>query len=307
MGRSDMEYILELIDVVYTYPTGVNALQGLTLQVPKGQMTAILGPNGSGKSTLFKTLSGLLKAQQGSIMFNQKPLSDQRKEFQASLGLVFQHTSLDSLLTVDENLRLQGALHEMPKERANKRIQELLEAFELEERRDQRVGILSGGLARRVEIAKALIHQPQILLLDEPSTGLDPKARMDLFQWVRSIVQRWGTSVIWVTHLAQEAQKMDEVIILDHGQTVVQASPDLLTLELDFVTVAAVLDDVSRADELMEELTDVTLIRDRLTARMPQDQSQKWVAKILPYAHQLEVKHATLEDVYLHKTGKLFV
>jgi ABC-2 type transport system ATP-binding protein len=302
-----MSFILELQDVAFSYPKDVQALCGLSMNIAEGKMTAILGPNGSGKSTLFKLLSGLVKAQQGQILFHQKPLAQQRDVFQASLGLVFQHTSLDPLLTVDENLFLQAALHGMSQAQASQRIQTLCDAFELQDRRQQRVKTLSGGLARRVEIAKALVHQPQLLLLDEPSTGLDPKARMDLFQWVRSIVERWGTTVVWITHLAQEAQKMDEVVILDHGRSVVQASPDLLTLELDFVTIAAVLDDVAMGDQLMEGLSDVTLIRDRLTAKLSQEESQQWVAKILPYAQQLEVKHATLEDVYLHKTGKQFI
>ena len=204
------------------------ALDSVSLQIAPGQKVGLLGPNGSGKSTLLGLLSTRIALQQGSLkIFGQPPAQMRHK-----IGVVFQSPALDPRLTVYENLQFAGRLYQIQE---TSRIEELLQQFHLSQRRHDLVKSLSGGLARRVELAKALLHRPQLLLLDEPTTGLDPSARRELWALLKDL----DTTLILTTHLASEGELCDQVHILHQGKIVASGEPEQLQQEvgLDFLTL----------------------------------------------------------------------
>jgi ABC-2 type transport system ATP-binding protein len=216
------------------------ALDSVTLAVERGEIFALLGPNGGGKTTLFRILATLMRPTSGRFRVDGLDPRAEAREVRRRLGVVFQAPSLDKKLTVRENLALQGALFSRSGPALLARIGELLETFRLADRAGDLVETLSGGLARRVEIAKALLHAPPILLLDEPSTGLDPGARRDLVELLKDLA-RGGTAVLLTTHLFDEADAAHRIGILDRGRLVALGAPADLKAEVggDVVTVEA--------------------------------------------------------------------
>jgi ABC-2 type transport system ATP-binding protein len=215
------------------------ALDGVSLSVPPGEIFALLGPNGGGKTTLFRILSTLLAPTSGTFRIAGCDPARQLSALRRSLGVVFQAPSLDRKLTVRENLLVQGALYGLGGQGLVTRSDELLRRFSVLDRAGDLVEVLSGGLARRVEIAKSLLHRPPVLLLDEPSTGLDPGARRDLTALLSDLA-REGTTVLLTTHLFDEAEAARRVGILDRGRLLACDTPaalkakvggDVITLE----------------------------------------------------------------------------
>jgi ABC-2 type transport system ATP-binding protein len=196
------------------------ALKEVSLDVPRGAFVALLGPNGAGKTTLFSVVTRLYHNRSGSIVIFGHELRREPSRALAELGVVFQSRTLDSDLSVRQNLSYHAALHGIPGGRAGKRIVQLLERVGLAERADDKVRALSGGHARRVEIARALVHSPRLLLLDEPSVGLDPASRAAVASIVRGLVVEDGLSVLWATHLFDEIAPDDSVYILHRGEVV---------------------------------------------------------------------------------------
>lgn len=216
------------------------ALQSVDFAVGPGEVFALLGPNGGGKTTLFRILATLLPPSSGAFRVLGLDPGRDRREVRRLLGVVFQSPALDRSLTVRENLDLQGALFGMPRSLSRERGEGLLSRLGLLERAGERVATLSGGLARRVEIAKALLPRPPVLLLDEPSTGLDPLARRELRRLLSDLVRENGTTVLLTTHLFEEADAADRIGILDRGRLVATGAPADLKAAVggDVVTVA---------------------------------------------------------------------
>ncbi|HUR38220.1 MAG TPA: ABC transporter ATP-binding protein, partial [Planctomycetota bacterium] len=212
------------------------ALDGVSFSVRKGEVFGLLGPNGGGKTTLFKILSTALRPTSGSARIEGVDVRDDA--VRRRIGVVFQAPGLDQKLTVAENLLHQGHLYGLRGAALRRRIDEELGRFKLSDRARDRVEKLSGGLQRRVELAKALLHQPEILLLDEPSTGLDPGARRDLWDALRSLK---GVTVLLTTHLLEEAERCDRLAILHKGKLVALGAPLDLRGEIggDVVTIRA--------------------------------------------------------------------
>lgn len=198
------------------------ALQDVSFAATAGRFTALLGPNGAGKSTLIALLTRLYDLRQGEIHVAGYSLRSYPREALRRLGVVFQQSTLDLDLSVEQNLRYHAALHGMPRVLANERIEQELQRQQLVERRKSRVRELNGGHRRRVEIARALLHKPSLLLLDEASAGLDPASRQALNLHVRSLCQSEGMSVLWTTHLLDEVHADDELLILNRGKLVAQ-------------------------------------------------------------------------------------
>ncbi|MFQ5663578.1 MAG: ABC transporter ATP-binding protein, partial [Terriglobia bacterium] len=204
------------------------ALQEVTCTVPPGEIFGLLGPNGSGKTTLFRILATLLSPTGGRARIfgddvTQHPLAVRRR-----IGVVFQSPSLDGKLTAAENLRHQGHLYGLHGKELRHQVDEMLARINLADRRDERVEKLSGGLRRRLEIAKGLLHRPQLMLLDEPSAGLDAGARRDLRVYLRQLRDLHGVTVFLTTHLMDEAESSDRLGILDPGRLVGLGSPEAL-------------------------------------------------------------------------------
>ncbi|MGI8905238.1 MAG: ABC transporter ATP-binding protein [Candidatus Sumerlaeaceae bacterium] len=204
------------------------ALQGVSFQVGQGEIFALLGPNGGGKTTLFRILSTQMQASAGTAFVLGVDVSQNPGVARQHMGVVFQSPSLDKKLTAEENLVHQGHLYGLRGSHLKARMDRALEAVDLFQRRRERVEKFSGGMQRRVEVAKALMHDPDLLLLDEPSTGLDPHARLEL--WAQLVRQREenGVTSLLTTHLMEEAEKADRVAILHKGRVVALGSPEKL-------------------------------------------------------------------------------
>lgn len=283
------------------------ALAGIDFAVARGGVHGFLGPNGSGKSTLFKILATLLPPGGGEVRVFGDDLRREPARVRRRLGVVFQSPAVDKKLTVRENLRHGGHLYGLRGAPLEQRIDELLAGADLTDRARDLVGELSGGLRRRVEVVKALLHRPDLLLLDEASTGLDPSARRDMWRLLRG---QPGVTVLFTTHLMDEAAEADRLTILDQGKVVAEGSPRELmrevggqVLELEgpepgalaaelqqaLGVAAAVLGDVVRvqADDVHALLPRVM---DRCGARIT----------------RLTMSHPSLEDVFIARTGRRF-
>ena len=212
---------LNVVEAVKSYGL-VRALNGVTLSVEQGEFVALLGPNGAGKTTLFQVLTGLFVPDSGVIEINGYDIRENAVPALGSLGIVFQTPTLDPELSVLANLRFHTDLHGIPRKIANARIGDELERFSLVDRKKDPVRNLSGGNKRRVELARALLHEPSILLMDEPTVGLDPQSRRDIVEAVQQLREERGISTLWSTHLVDEAEKADRVIVLHKGKVLVE-------------------------------------------------------------------------------------
>ena len=208
------------------------ALDGLSLQLPAGQWAALLGPNGAGKSTLFQVLTGLFAADSGSVTVNGLSLRTQATQALRHIGVVFQQMSLDLDLSVRRNLQFHADLHGLPRALAAARIDEGCAAVGLAADLARPVRELSGGNRRKVELVRALLHRPRLLLMDEPTVGLDPKSRQDLLAAIRADVAARGSSVLWATHLVAEAEAADRVLVLHRGRLLADGTPGAVTAQL---------------------------------------------------------------------------
>jgi ABC-2 type transport system ATP-binding protein len=230
---------IEVDRVTHRYGDRV-ALDALTLAIDEHELFAFLGPNGGGKTTLFRLLSTLIPPRQGSISILGGDVVRDIALVRASIGVVFQAPSLDRKLTVGENLWHQGKLYGLGGAELRARMAEVLDRLGLADRAKHLVETLSGGLRRRVELAKSLLHRPRVLLMDEPSTGLDPGARSDLWRYLRELRETEGVTVALTTHLLEEAERADRIAILNHGKLVALDAPERLKAELggDAITIA---------------------------------------------------------------------
>ncbi|NOT85262.1 MAG: ATP-binding cassette domain-containing protein [Methylococcaceae bacterium] len=224
-----MTAALAVADVSFAY-SGKKALDGLSFTVNAGDCTILLGPNGAGKSTLFALITRLYDTRSGSIQLCGFNIKKQSLQALSRLGVVFQQPTLDMDLTVQQNLRYHAALHGMGGRLAKLRIQEELERFGMYERRSEAVRQLNGGHRRRVEIARALLHKPTLLLLDEPTVGLDVPSRQVIVEHVHELVKQQQMAVLWATHTFDEVYPADRLLILHKGQIKAQGSlPEVLT------------------------------------------------------------------------------
>lgn len=201
------------------------AVDNINFEVLKGEIFAFLGPNGAGKSTTIKMLTTLLHPTEGEININGfDPLKDQ-DSVRKSFGIVFQDPSLDDELTAYENMEFHGVLYKVPKDLREKRIKELLGIVDLWDRKNSSVKTFSGGMRRRLEIARGLLHHPKIFFLDEPTIGLDPQTRNQMWDYVKSLNKKEGVTIFFTTHYMEEAEKVAErIAIIDHGKIIAQGT-----------------------------------------------------------------------------------
>lgn len=283
------------------------ALDAVSFEVRAGEIFGLLGPNGGGKTTLFRVLSTLIRRQQGTARIMGADLATAPAVVRQRLGVVFQAPSLDKKLRVVENMRHQGALYGLRGAVLDGRIELLLADFKLTERARDEVEALSGGLQRRVEIAKALLHRPKFLLLDEPSTGLDPGARIDLWNILERLRKRDGVSILLTTHLMEEAERCDRVAIIDRGRIVAIDTPDALRAAIggDIISVSA-NEPETLAREIETEMGVATALLDG-RIRIEQSEGHQLVPRLMESfgGRVLEVTlgRPTLEDVFIARTG----
>jgi ABC-2 type transport system ATP-binding protein len=286
------------------------ALRGLDLEIERGAIFAVLGPNGGGKTTLFRILSTLLPVQQGRVCILGYDAASQTPEIRRRIGVVFQAPSLDAKLTVLENVRHQAALYGLYGSLRRQREDSLLQQFGLADRRHDLAETLSGGMKRRVELAKGLIHRPQLLLLDEPSTGLDPGARSDLWEYLCRLRRESGVTVVLTTHLLEEAERADRIAILHEGSLVACGTPEALraTVGGDSITIET-HDPQTLADAIRQRFDVSARVMDG-RVRLEQQEGHRWVARLVEaFADRIDaitVGKPSLEDVFIDRTGRRF-
>lgn len=201
------------------------AVDGVSFDVAKGEIFAFLGPNGAGKTTTIKMLTTLLDPTSGKVKLNGVDPTKDEEKARSSFGIVFQDPSLDDELTAYENLEFHGVLYSVPKDIREKRIEELLTFVELWDRRDSLVKTFSGGMKRRLEIARGLLHHPKIFFLDEPTQGLDPQTRNHIWEYIRKLNKKEGITIFFTTHYMDEAEKnAKRVAVIDHGKIVAEGT-----------------------------------------------------------------------------------
>ena len=301
---------VEVSNCTFSYGE-TRALDSVSFQVEPRTIFGLLGPNGSGKTTLFRILSTLLRPESGSAKLFGIDVTERPIEARRQVGIVFQSQSLDPRLSVEENLVHQGHMYGLRGRGLAERIGEVLGRVQLEARRKDRVETLSGGLRRRADLAKGLLHSPKLLLLDEPSTGVDPAARLAFWHYLEELRTSTGVTVLLTTHLLEEADACDELAILDRGKLIRQGAPSDLKAEIggDVVTLAA-----SGASDIATALAEEFAIRHTHVngdeVRFEDPEGSMWTARLMArFGNQIEsvkISRPSLEDVFMHYTGHDF-
>ncbi len=295
-----------MADVHHRYGDRV-ALDGVSFRVERGELFALLGPNGGGKSTLFRILSTLVRAGGGAARVAGHDVAREPAAVRRRLGVVFQHPSVDALLTVDENLVHHGHLYGLSGRALRTAVDGALARLGLAERRRDRVGSLSGGLMRRVELAKAFLVGADVLLLDEPTTGLDPRARREFLVHLRELRDAGGLTAVLTSHDMDEAERCDRVAVLDRGRLVALGTPDELKAEVggDVLVVQtaapeALRDRVRGRFGIDGQLVDGTLRLERARGHeLVRDLIEAFPSEI----RSVTFGKPTLEDVFVRLTG----
>lgn len=224
MADTSSEKILQVTHLTKKFADFI-AVDDISFSVNKGEIFAFLGPNGAGKSTTIKMLTTLLHPTSGEIFINGFNPVKSQDEVRKSFGIVFQDPSLDEELTAYENMEFHGVLYKVSKELRKKRIEELLQIVELWDRKDHLVKTFSGGMRRRLEIARGLLHHPKIFFLDEPTVGLDPQTRNQIWSYIENLNKKEGITIFFTTHYMEEAEKVAQnIAIIDHGKIITQGS-----------------------------------------------------------------------------------
>jgi ABC-2 type transport system ATP-binding protein len=223
-----VDMALQITDLVKRYPTGTEALRGVSLDIAEGEFFGLLGPNGAGKSTLIHCTTGLAQPTSGSIRVFGHDAIEHYGEARLAVGLAPQDLNLDWFLTLEETLDYHGGYFGMPKKDRRERSKELLEAFSLTAKKDDRTRTLSGGMKRRLILARALMHRPRLLILDEPTAGVDVELRLELWHYVQRINAE-GTTILLTTHYLEEAEQLcDKIAFINDGQIVATGTSDEL-------------------------------------------------------------------------------
>lgn len=226
-----MDNIIEVENLVKKFQ-GLTAVDDISFNVKKGEVLAFLGPNGAGKTTTIRMLTTLLRPDSGKVTVNGFDATRQMHDVRKSFGIVFQDPSVDNELTAYENLEFHGILYDVPKDLRKKRIDQLLDFVGLKDRRNDFVKTFSGGMKRRLEIARGLIHHPKILFLDEPTLGLDPQTRNSMWEYIKKMNKEEQMTVFLTTHYMEEADKIaDKISIIDHGKIVATGTSQQLQIQ----------------------------------------------------------------------------
>jgi len=287
------------------------ALVNVNLCVEPQQIYGLLGPNGGGKTTLFRVLSTLLRPASGNAWVGGASVIDSPMSVRHRIGVVFQTNSLDRDLTVRENLLCEAYLRGIKKAEARTRIEELLGRFNLADRSSELVRTLSGGLQRRLEIAKSLLHRPRLLIMDEPSAALDPTARFELWSLLRVLRDEQDMTIVLTTHLMEEADRCDRLAILHRGRIVSEGSPESLKERIGGDVVSIQSKEPAQLAELIKQRFGCHSQLVDGTVRVERPRGHQFVAQVIEAfpgrITAVTVSRPTLEDVFVHETGQQFV
>ncbi len=289
------------------------AVDGISFEIKQGEIFGLLGPNGAGKTTTISMLSTILEKTSGEAEVNGFDVSTKQDEVRHSIGIVFQDPSLDDELTAYENMDLHGRLYNIPKDVRQKRISDLLKLVELDDRKKALVKTFSGGMRRRLEIARGLLHEPKVLFLDEPTLGLDAQTRNHLWKYIKDLNEKKKITIILTTHYMEEADRLcDTVAIVDHGRIVAEGTPKDLKESIggDVITIQSGMN--SKLHQKIEKLPWIKNIKEHDgSMSINLLEAEKHVAEVVKVADKEKIQidsismhEPTLEDVFLHFTGR---
>lgn len=282
------------------------AVDDISFNVGEGEIFAFLGPNGAGKSTTINTLCTITDKTEGSMRINGHDVSSQKDRVRKDIGIVFQESTLDAKLTVEENLQLHCNFYKVPGNEAQNRIRFALELVEMTNWRKALVGSLSGGMKRRVEIARGLVHFPKVLFLDEPTTGLDPQTRASVWVYIQRLQKEKNITIFLSTHYMDEAEICSNVAIIDHGKLIALDTPENLKRQFTN-TVMSINSDES--DKIIDFLEDAHIEYDfqnkhLLIFTKDINKALNILSGFKESIRDFEVRKGTLNDVFLQVTGK---
>ena len=302
--------VISVQNLVHRYENRT-ALNGVSFDVGRAELFGLLGPNGSGKTTLFRILSTLMIPSAGRATIMGCDAVQEPERLRRQIGVVFQAQSVDLKLTAYENLWHQGHLYGLRGSALKRRIQEILSRVGLADRAQELVETFSGGMQRRIELAKGLLHHPGVLLLDEPTTGLDPGARRDLWQYLQMLRDEEHVSVLVTTHLMEEAERCDRLAIMNEGSLVALGTPAELKSEIggDVVLFEAAQDAGLLAEHVRSRFQVVTTVLEN-QVRIEHEGAHRFVTEVVEAfpgeIEALSISKPALEDVFIRRTGHKF-
>jgi ABC-2 type transport system ATP-binding protein len=306
------EPIIEVRDLSHSFGD-VLAVDSVSFTVRRGEIFSFLGPNGAGKSTTINVLTTLLPVQKGGVSIAGHDVAAEPEEVRRSIGIVFQEETLDRDLTVREILEFHGRLYSMPRDERRKRIDEMIRLVELEKKRNVLIKRLSGGMKRRLEIARGLMTRPEVLYLDEPTLGLDPQSRLRVWDYIRQ-VNREGTTIFLTTHYMDEADSLsDRISIIDHGKIIASGTSEELKNALGADMIYLETGDDAKTTAILKNLPEVRDVKPSLKGLSVtlNDEGTKTLPLILDRLKEngigirsANLKKPTLDDVFVHFTGR---
>jgi ABC-2 type transport system ATP-binding protein len=301
------EPVVQVTDLVKRYGE-LEAVRGINFEVQPGETFGFLGPNGAGKSTTIKILCTLANPTSGSARVAGYDVLRQRDTVRRNIGLVFQDPTLDSYLTGEQNLRFHADLYGVPRSQLDARMKLVLDMVNLWDRRDSVVATYSGGMKRRLEIARGLLHAPRVLFLDEPTVGLDPQTRSSIWEYINDLKQREDITIFLTTHYMDEAENCDRIAIIDHGQIVAIDTPEALKASIgkDRVQISTT-DDQAAIKELKDQFELEAAVHDGLVTFNVASGEQfvpRLFAELTQSIRSVSVHRPTLDDVFMSYTGR---
>ena len=299
--------IIKVEDLVKRY-NGTEAVRGVSFEVMEGETFSFLGPNGAGKTTTINILCTLLGYDSGTATVNGYDCRRDAHKVRSSIGLVFQEVTLDNELTAYENLKFHCYMYNMEKRLSEERIEEILHVVGLFERRDDLVKKFSGGMKRRLEIARGLLHRPKVLFLDEPTLGLDPQTRSHVWEFIRKLKKSEGNTVFMTTHYMDEAEVSDRIAIIDRGQIIAFGSPDELKRGLKGDTIYLKTADDAKASSEIEAKFGLKPKRIEGGLALMVESGEKFIPRLFERLEtgivSVNLKRPSLEDVFINLTGR---
>ena len=286
----------------------IKAVDGVSFKVEEGEVFGFLGPNGAGKTTTINMLCTLLRPTSGQATVAGLDVIKEKNDVRRAIGLVFQETTLDDYLTAEQNILFHALAYGVPSEVRKQRTKELLTLMELWERRKSKIRTYSGGMKRRLEIARGLVHLPRVLFLDEPTLGLDPQTRNRIWEYILNLREKQGLTIFLTTHYMDEAEHSDKIAVIDHGKIVALDTPDSLKDQIggDVLTISSddnELVEVELRDKygLVPEVNNGTV-----SVRVPGGEEflPQFVRAYEGTLQSIGLRRPTLEDVFLHLTGR---
>jgi len=282
------------------------AVDNISFTVDEGSVFAFLGPNGAGKSTTINTLCTIFGKTEGTLRIDGKCVSDRRDEVRSAIGVVFQDSTLDKKMTIEENLRMHSVFYDIPRDEVDERIDLVLDLVELSNWKKRTVGSLSGGMKRRVEIARGIMHYPKVLFLDEPTTGLDPQTRSHVWEYIVKLAREKNMTVFLTTHYMDEAEICDMVAVMDHGRIIAHDTP--YNLKRQYTKDRAYIK--TGKPEVLEGLLrakNMDFDKNEDSYRIDADdvgRTLEILAELKEDITDIEIRKGTLNDVFLRITGR---